>query len=444
VVSNSSVLASNVLSTDTTITVEDSVFSVDEIVVLKDGINEEHLLITDISSAPTYTVTRDWGDQYLSGETLPTWNSGTAVVGQGKGASGDLTGYVVIDSVSQYSPFVDVVNRNSTTYNDTTLEVRMGNLAGVTDADFGGGLSGFGLYATNVYLKGSLFAPEIKTAISGRRIELNTDGLFAFDEIGTKMFAIYLTDVSGDSGAGDITIGNVNSENYMKWDESLGTFFVRGNLVADDIYTGTLTGIVIQGNVIRTAATGARVELDENGLTTYDDSSHPGIAIFQAIVKGPDVGDVIMGDFDGGNGVKWDNSDSSLVIKGAVTANTGPRVEILPDANTGLVVYDNDGTEVFKALVGGADVGDIIMGDISTAYAKWDNSTNKFIVADIESPDYVASTTGYKLSASAGLEVNTGNIIGSVIVTNTVPVDRILNFDAEVFGRVIAGINIFV
>lgn len=45
------------------------------------------------------------------------------------------------------------------------------------------------------------------------------------------------------------------------------------------------------------------------------------------------------------------------------TAASGARVRIFPDANTGLQIIDDAGNDVFKAIVGGTSVGDIIFGD---------------------------------------------------------------------------------
>ena len=84
--------------------------------------------------------------------------------------------------------------------------------------------------------------------------------------------------------------------------------------------------------------------------------------------------------------------------------------------SSSLIGYDNNGNEVFKVILTGADEGDVIFGTPATAYLKWDKSAGKLIIADVESPDYVADTTGYKLSSATGLEVNTGIIKGNIII----------------------------
>ncbi|HRT03140.1 MAG TPA: fibronectin type III domain-containing protein, partial [Candidatus Diapherotrites archaeon] len=45
------------------------------------------------------------------------------------------------------------------------------------------------------------------------------------------------------------------------------------------------------------------------------------------------------------------------------TASSGARVLIFPDTNTGLQIIDNGGADVFKAIIGGTNVGDVIIGN---------------------------------------------------------------------------------
>jgi len=155
-VGNSSVLAAGVSSEDTTITMEDPLFSVGDILNIRDGIDVEYMEVTDASDAPTYTVTRDIANAYVT-DPDPVWNKGMAVVSTGNGLSGQQTGFISLDAVSSHAPFIDINYRLSTTYNDWETKVRLGNLAGIVDSDYGT-LSGFGLYSDNVYLKGEIWA----------------------------------------------------------------------------------------------------------------------------------------------------------------------------------------------------------------------------------------------------------------------------------------------
>lgn len=170
-VGNASSLSEVVNPTDNTITVTDSLFAVGDILRIKEGANEEYMEVTSIASAPTYSVTRDLADTYV---TNPTWNKGTAIVSTGNGTSGEITGFISLDAVSSNSPFIDILLRNTSDYDDVTTKVRLGNLSGINDAEFGA-LSGFGLYADNAYIKGLIQASIIcGSSICGSSITAGT------------------------------------------------------------------------------------------------------------------------------------------------------------------------------------------------------------------------------------------------------------------------------
>jgi len=363
-VSNASVLSQDVSSCDTTITVEDPVFSVGEVLRIREGTNEEYMLITDDSNASTYTVTRFLNGS--TGESNPSWYKGTAIVSTGIGTDGSQTGYIMLDAVSYYSPFIDIVYRNSTVYDDFTTKVRLGNLEGIVDSDFGV-LDGFGLYSDNVFLKGKLYAPEIKTGISGSRIELSEEGLFLYDSSDDKRFSVLLNSISGFGDVGDIIIGDINSDNYIKWDDSLGTLTIRGSLSADDLTTGsitadkldvsvlsaisadlgTITAGTVTGATLQTALSGARVVMDTNNFIAYDDASGTGNEVFKIVLTGDDVGDVIIGDYSNSKGIKWDKSEATFNIKGAITATSGDFTGTVNVGSAGKVYIDG-ANEVIK------------------------------------------------------------------------------------------------
>jgi len=78
------------------------------------------------------------------------------------------------------------------------------------------------------------------------------------------------------------------------------------------------------------------------------------------------------------------------------TAATGARVQMFPDANTGLVIYDNQETpaKVFEALVGGDDIGDVTIGDYANNKGlKWDKDAGTFTVRGILNANDVSAGT---------------------------------------------------
>ena len=159
IISKADVLSANMTALDaSTLTIiGDTTFVNNEVIRIKDGVDDEWLLVTDASAAPIYTITRDLATAYAA-DTNPIWKAGTAVVSMGVG-TGTKTGFILMDSSSANSPFIDIYARNSNTYSDYTLKSRLGWLQGIVDADVGlNSTDVWGLYSGSVYLKGVVVA----------------------------------------------------------------------------------------------------------------------------------------------------------------------------------------------------------------------------------------------------------------------------------------------
>ncbi len=293
-VGNSSVISVDMTSADnSTLSVDDAVFGVGDILRIKDGINEEYMQVNSVSGT-TYTVTRDLAAQY-SANSNPTWSTGTAIVSTGNPNSGQTPGFIMLDAVSQYSPFIDIALRNSSTYNDWTVKARLGNLAGITDSLYGT-LSGFGLYSDNVYLRGKLYAPDIKTAVSGARIELNTCCLAGYDD-SNRIFNFELCGAS----VGDFCLGNFSGNCGILYDASAGALCVRGLLNADDLVAGSISasrigagciftccGITI-ANVPQMSGATARTEFTSTGIQSYSNTGALNFQLCDGHIQAQDI-----------------------------------------------------------------------------------------------------------------------------------------------------------
>lgn len=296
-VGNSSVIATDMSALDSaTITVEDSLFSIGDVLRIKDGLNEEYMQVTGVGSAPTYNVTRDLANAYSS-DNNPTWAKGTAIVSTGNPNSGQIGGFIVLDSVSNNSPFIDIAQRNSATATDWSVKARLGNLSGITDAMYGT-LSGYGLYSDNVYLKGSLYAPDIKTATSGARIELNTCNLSAYDAT-QRIFNLCI------SGAevGDLCLGDFSGNNGLMWDASASSLCIRGQLNADDLVTGSICadrigagylylcrGITIATSPSESGSGGPqRTEFDDISIKSYNNVGRLTFEVCNGHIQAEDI-----------------------------------------------------------------------------------------------------------------------------------------------------------
>lgn len=159
-VANSDALASDMTALDasTMTTRGDTTFAVDDILVMRgvtaSGIQEEWFRVTNIASAPTYTVTRDLAAAF-GANSNPVWKAGTPIVKQGvsDGSSAFSGGWLRLLGEGTNSPHYSVFSRTGLAYNSYTERIRLGNLNGigsiVSDA-FGVFM---GNYSTGKYLQ---------------------------------------------------------------------------------------------------------------------------------------------------------------------------------------------------------------------------------------------------------------------------------------------------
>lgn len=105
----------------------------------------------------SFTTNGDGTQHYVctfASGTLPAlYRKGTAVVDYGQDGQGILKATVT----GANGPYYDVITHNGAPWLTQDVQVRIGNLTGIVDTDYGI-LSGYGLYATNVWLKGAIHA----------------------------------------------------------------------------------------------------------------------------------------------------------------------------------------------------------------------------------------------------------------------------------------------
>lgn len=156
-VSEGSALAAALTDSDTTIIVNEGVFRMNDFVRLKNGTNDEWLLVLDdgYSSGGTvsYTVTRGLGGssfafevgqavvrmgQVAAAASSPSTIGSSTAVTMGAldsldfgGTSESLTGgFLVLEGGRENGPYFGVTNRYGSTYNEITDVVRLGYLQG--------------------------------------------------------------------------------------------------------------------------------------------------------------------------------------------------------------------------------------------------------------------------------------------------------------------------
>jgi len=190
-VSNSDTLASDTTALDaSTFTIKgNTTFAINDIWLIRAvtalGIQEEYLRVTNIGSAPTYTVTRDLASSFAA-DTNPIWKAGTTIVkvGSSDGVATYSGGWLRLIGEGTNAPYYSVFSRTGVAYDGFTERVRLGNLNGI-----GGNVADvYGIYVGNV----------------------STGNYMQYDDVSGDLIVNYSTisnqDIFGDGSDGDVTI----------------------------------------------------------------------------------------------------------------------------------------------------------------------------------------------------------------------------------------------
>lgn len=225
-------------------------FELNDVIRIKDGTDDEWLYITNVSSAPTYTVQRDLAGVY-GPNVNPTWKKGSSIVSY----QGWSEGGIKLTSTETNAPYLSVFVRPAdTTYpysNGGLIEkARLGNLTGIADT------TGYGLWTDNGYFTGTVNAQAGYFGDGVNRVSIEDGGLIIGNTGSIRGGATDFSTDTGlwmgyDSGAYKLRVGNPSGA-YLSWD---GT-----NLIA----IGS----------IKTGTTGQRVEINKatNDLLFYNAS----------------------------------------------------------------------------------------------------------------------------------------------------------------------------
>lgn len=236
------ILHSNVAASDTTIWVRDNITGANgTYFLLQTGENNiEYIKLGSfVASASVsgfgyiykYNVSRG-----QLGSTPKNWYEGTAMA--------QWNNRIVLTSSFPASPYIDVLEGSG---NDAVCRVRLGCLSGVTDEIFGT-LSGWGLYAQNVYLRGKIQIAGIAPSSSVINTSVLTEGSPAS---GLNLTASYLGFFDGSNwkvyfkNDGTFRFSG-NSDNYIDWNNSVltvrGLINIIGSSLIDTVYASCVAG----------------------------------------------------------------------------------------------------------------------------------------------------------------------------------------------------------
>lgn len=255
-------------------------FETGDIVRIKDGTVDTWVTVTrgsQYGAYDTYVASRQ------SGTSSGTVKAGTTLVDYG--ASGQ--GVLELTADAANSPFYNVATHAGSPWSTITDKVRLGNLAGITDADLSP--SGYGLYCDNTFLKGALIA-------GGGDVILDDTGIEILEGTGNTNYLRWAGAAGGDwvaaayaqvvSGVPDFTHLHVRSPGNIDGTYSYGFLTLEA-------YTGS------NGLYLKMDPTNSLIELSADvGEINLELAATSGDSTLQFSITGDDY---IMG---------IDNSDS--------------------------------------------------------------------------------------------------------------------------------------
>ena len=201
---------------------------------------------------------------------------GDTVVRVGNKTDSSRQDSIFISTSKPYTPYIDVydniigfVGSGSAYWDNHIPEVRIGNLAGITDADFGA-LSGYGIYAQNIYMKGNILIdnPEDNGINTVYRQSSAPTGDLKVNDIWIDTddkFLVYTWNgsswIAGIPGIGSSTSGlNINGSylgyyngiNWKTYMDNAGNFLLDGAGGVGDGYlqwTAATSTLSIKGSI---------------------------------------------------------------------------------------------------------------------------------------------------------------------------------------------------
>ncbi|MCI0706044.1 MAG: hypothetical protein L0Y80_00985 [Ignavibacteriae bacterium] len=189
--------------------IDDSDELIKRIVRVVDSTSGKRVWFTSATGGPADTGIIEDGDEFVR-------------IGSETDAARSGSVYLTADDTE--APYIDVVDGVASWTDFRSIaknKVRLGKLTGVTDADFGGALSGYGLYTTQGYFKGNIHVKSgISQALQNNAIQIgnitgvadsaikiantgtaSTSGIFGYNSSGNETFRLSLADSAKIAGS---------------------------------------------------------------------------------------------------------------------------------------------------------------------------------------------------------------------------------------------------
>jgi hypothetical protein len=235
-------------------------FATNDIVRLKaeyaGGLADTWLTVTRTGTINQYTTVRQYGNNAI------TFPAGTGVVDYGQSGQGIV---ILTADETAYSPYIDIATHAGSPWSAMTLKARLGNLAGI------GGASGYGLWSDNVFLTGAL-------NVTGGDAATTTaaQGYANTAEANAKAASVPTTGAAADVNAnattisgGKITTGSITASQIAA-NTITASQIAASTITATQLAATAIDGKTITGSTVRTAASGARVEMNTTKIFGTD------------------------------------------------------------------------------------------------------------------------------------------------------------------------------
>lgn len=239
-----------------------STFSVNDILRIKDGVNDEWLQVSS-ASGNTYTVTRDKASAY-SANNNPAWKQGATVVNYGQTTEGGL----LLTSSLTNAPYLGVFINGTTPWSGVSEKVRLGNLngyLGYTSDTFGLGIGSVGTNEPNMSFDST----------NGIRIRTGINPVLSVDYSGNVVLSGTFFTVYGSVPSHNFISSAIDGGSYLTFRNTAGTYtkqiFANNNGIS----------ISSDGYSLFTASTYAHLMATDVGLRITNVSN--GDAVFRNI-----------------------------------------------------------------------------------------------------------------------------------------------------------------
>src|SRR5574340_833526 len=375
-----------------------------------------------------------------------TFSVGDTVVRVGNTTTASRKDSVYIATNPTNSPYIDIydniasfdtVGSPTTAWTTATPKVRIGNLAGITDADFGGALSGHGIYTSKGYFKGDVvLTNQSSITISGFN---NDAGFITAANAGALSFygtteptvagnGLKIGDFWFDTNTGVYKMKRCTAVSPSVTWANVGVYMDANGVYAGSITAGQITAGTLTGFTIQTAASGQRgVMSNSNTLSFYSSTGASGsfygsgaYLLFDGTLQC--TGGGIYTDGTGASGIEVSTTDINIRdINGTVllNANTsgaftfgGATVATQTWVNTNYDTFPGFGTDGSTACVGN----DARLSDARTPTSHNNTAHSETYITGITSlmvtnalgftPYSNANPSGYQTSADVGTAIS--------------------------------------